>query len=276
MKLFAVMMIANESDIIEYTIRHLFSQGIDGIIVCDHMSTDATPDILRAIQQDDPRLWVVNHTEPAFYQGKILTSLANIAYAAGAEWVFGCDADELWYPFDQTKTVRQILEETDVQCVGAPMWNHYCTSEDTGEHNPFWRIRYRHIDQNPLDKCAVRFKPGMVIDEGNHRILPATGPSMSGVSCGLGIRHFSARDETIFVRKSVLAGNRLNQTTLNPGIGAHVRQYAQTVADHGEEALRQHYQKWFTFDLKANPDAPLIYDPAPYTGGPISCTPSAL
>jgi hypothetical protein len=48
MRLFGVMMVRNEADIIEASVRHNLSV-LDGLVVIDHGSFDATADILVAL-----------------------------------------------------------------------------------------------------------------------------------------------------------------------------------------------------------------------------------
>jgi hypothetical protein len=279
-RIWGVTMVANEEDIIGYTLSHLFSQGVDGVVVCLHNCTDRTEEIVRdmALRRT---IEILLEPKSAFYQGRKLTELANYAHRLGAEWVIPFDADELWYPLDPKLSLygclgaaTPIMQKRERRVVAATMLNHFTTNADQAEPNPYKRLKFRHVNPNPLQKCCVLWSPTLAVDEGNHRILiesdystPSRVNPVDGEEIGIGIRHFSARSEDVWIRKSILAGNRLALTKLDPSIGAHVRQYAGTAAEYGEEALREHYRKWFVFDVSQKPyEGPMVYDPAPYTG----------
>ena len=52
MKLYAVTMMKDEEDVADLVLYHLASQGVDGIIVADNMSTDSTSDKLHEAKKN--------------------------------------------------------------------------------------------------------------------------------------------------------------------------------------------------------------------------------
>jgi len=96
--LWAVTMVRDELDIIEATLRHLESEGVEGIIVADNLSTDGTYEWLQDNAANfDCQLLVQQDPDPAYYQSRKMTALAHQAFELGAAWTLPFDADEIWY-----------------------------------------------------------------------------------------------------------------------------------------------------------------------------------
>jgi hypothetical protein len=87
-------MVRNESDIIEAFVRHNLAV-LDGLIVVDHGSSDATLPILKALCAERLPLVVKRSDSPGYLQAEITTTAAREAFgAARADAVFPLDADE--------------------------------------------------------------------------------------------------------------------------------------------------------------------------------------
>lgn len=94
MKLWGVAMIRNEADIVEAFVRHNLTI-LDGLVVVDHGSTDATMDILKALHSEGLRLTMLRNDAPGYLQAEITTTAARHAFArGGADAVIPLDADE--------------------------------------------------------------------------------------------------------------------------------------------------------------------------------------
>jgi hypothetical protein len=264
-KVWVVMLVKNEEDIIGYNLSHWLSQGIDGIIVSDNMSHDTTIEILNDIKKRAQiPVVIIEDFDPAHYQSRKTTAMMNqAANEWGANIIIPCDSDELFYSQVDGKTVSDVLRETPGQVFGVQMWNHFCTMLDAKHINPFKRMVWRTKERNALDKVAVRYNPAFVIDEGNHRVTFHSN-CVGGTGVKIGIRHFPYRSAEHFVRKAEQGGTALAAATeLSPTVGLHWRQYKQSLDEHGAEALKEHYRRWFTFD---NPLELMTRDPAPYQG----------
>ncbi|WP_022882129.1 glycosyltransferase family 2 protein [Gryllotalpicola ginsengisoli] len=162
----AVTMVKNEADIIGTTLDHLLSQGVDGIIVADNGSTDATPDIVAGFAATG-RVHLARDREFSYLQSQKMSLLADTARSAGADWIVPFDADELW--FAPGACLAEGLRATDSPKAGARM---YClfpgTDSQLGDGS--WRIdrlRYPYW----LDKVAFRSHPMASLKQGNHTVL---------------------------------------------------------------------------------------------------------
>lgn len=71
---------------------HHLAMGVERILVLDNGSTDATPTILRRLEQKVP-ITVIRDDGP-FHQPELMTGLLREAGALGADWVLPFDDDE--------------------------------------------------------------------------------------------------------------------------------------------------------------------------------------
>ena len=263
MKVWAITTIANEESIIGYTLSHLFSQGIDGVIVGLHNSTDMTEHIVMEMKDRGRNITIIRLDFAAFYQSRMVTELANLAHSYGADWVLPFDADELFYSEDKSLSLTDAIRRTLHSVIGVPLINHYATDRDVVSPNPFIAHPWRHVDLNPLAKMIVRFDPSMTIDNGNHRILRGEDP-MRAEAEAISVRHFTAIDADRWVVKTIANATALEAGADIPeGVGAHVRLYKKHADVAGRDALKAFYYQHFFFPL---PNNKMVYDPAPYTG----------
>jgi hypothetical protein len=94
MKLIGVTMVRNEADIIEAFVRHNLTV-LDGLVVVDHGSADATMGILDALCRERIPLVVLKNEAVGYLQPAIMTQVVRHAFAtAHADFVFPLDADE--------------------------------------------------------------------------------------------------------------------------------------------------------------------------------------
>lgn len=99
---------------IEQSVRSALSQTVSEIevIAVDDMSGDETVDVLRAIEKEDPRLKVIELTEP----GDAASTRNRGVRAAKADWVAFLDSDDHWEP-DKLKKELAIADETGASFV---------------------------------------------------------------------------------------------------------------------------------------------------------------
>lgn len=257
----AIMLVKDEADIIETTVRHL-AWHVDEILVLDNMSSDGTTDILHWLGSELP-LFVIPDNERGHYQGRKTSWLAKLALDRRHRWVVPCDADEFWFTSDG-RPLRDWLDGIgrEHQFVKASILNHVCTAlDDPDEPNPVRRIGWRQ--RTPLDirwgKVACRTRPDLEIHDGNHS---ASTHGVGTTGNGLEIRHFPYRSEKHFVDKAVkgLAAFRA-APDLDEGTGAHWRTYGRVIEEEGEEAGRAWFRDAF-FSEDPEGDDSLVYDPA--------------
>lgn len=261
MSVWAVLMVKDEADVIAGTLAHLASEGVDGFVVADNLSTDGTAGLISdfAAGFDGPVV-VLDDPDPAYRQSEKMTALAQLAHDKGAEWVVPVDADEVWTaPDPLAETLRS--QPAAVEAVGAAIWNHFPTAVDLDDPDPFRAIVWRQASRAPLDKVAVRWAPGTVIDQGNHT-ASRDGCRVPADGAGVNIRHFPYRSWEQFRRKVVNGAAAYRATDLPESMGAHWRQYGEILERHGDDALREVFETWFWFLSPL--DAGMVRDPAPY------------
>jgi hypothetical protein len=119
MQLWAVGMVRNEADVVRINVLHHLAQGIDRILLLDNDSSDGTPDVLADLAREHPVEW--RSSPGAYRQDRLVTELAHIARAKGADWVIPIDADEFWWA--PSGTVRDVLARTDIGSLEASVVN---------------------------------------------------------------------------------------------------------------------------------------------------------
>lgn len=192
MQIWGIAVVRDEADIIELTVRHMCGQGLDRLLVADNLSRDATRSILDRLSQELP-VTVVDDRDPAHRQSEKMTTLANQAAAAGAEWIVPFDADELWR--GSTGTVRAAIEATSATALVAAMFDHAPTP--TARRGSIAdRMPHGHIIG--WTKIAFRWQPGAVIGMGNHEVEGVATEPVSGI---LVVDHYPYRSFAQFRRK---------------------------------------------------------------------------
>lgn len=205
--IWGVAMIKNEADIIEQTVKHLFEQGIDHILIVDNGSTDGTQEILSRLAQDYP-LSLGQDNEPAYYQSEKMTWLADRAKEQGATWIVPFDADEFW--FGTNKSLANILARTKNPILETPIYNQFPQPDGT------WTV-----DPVPHREAKICFKPNrpFVLAMGNHSLI---GPGKID-NTQTAILHRPWRSFEQFERKIRQGATSLDLTNLPESLGYHWR-----------------------------------------------------
>lgn len=258
-----ITMVKDEGDIIEGTLRHMLGE-VDVVYLLENGSSDNTEAVLDKLLLEGAPLVVIEDTDPAYYQSRKMTWLAETAVAErGATWVVPFDADEIWWhPAGRVADVLSLVERDHPTCnvAFAELRNHFRTALDVEDPDPFRSMVWRQRDAAPLGKVAVKWEPGAVIEQGNHgAYLPSGRVDLTVLNVG----HFPYRSAEQFVRKAVNGAAAYRAADdLPEDMGAHWRAYGQLHDAHGPEALegvfREHF--WHLSPL----DAGLVNAPAPY------------
>lgn len=202
----AVTMVKDEADIIEQTVRHLFTQGVNGVLVSDNGSTDDTLAVLQRLA-GELNVHIARDLEPAYYQASKMSVLADWARRAGAEWIVPFDADEFWFAEETTLADWLIGQPADV--VSATMHNQF-PDEQGG-----WRVdRTPHL----YPKVAFRAHRLAWLGMGNHSV---TRPGRR--TGGLHVLHVPWRSYEQFARKTRNGQAALAASSLPDGAGSHWR-----------------------------------------------------
>lgn len=240
-------MVRNEADILPTIVRHLLAEGLDHLIIADNNSTDRTREWLGDYAADGAPLTVVDDTEVAYFQGRKMTSLAHQAGDMGADWIVPFDADELWYsPFGPLAGVLEGAREPIQWSEGLYHVPH--PEDDPNESDPVRRMRHRRAGRNcPQSKVAFRYRPDVVVHQGNH------GVERDGDRCAglVAFREFQYRSFEHFVRKVRHGKVAYDATDLPADCGIHWRRLGAL----SDEELES---EWLAYLA-----TPTEYDPAP-------------
>jgi glycosyltransferase involved in cell wall biosynthesis len=256
------MLVKDEADIIETTIRHLLWH-VDEVLVADNMSSDDTRDILRRLTADPHcRVTWQPDDEIGYYQDRKTTGLAMEALARGHRWVLPCDADEIWQHNDPTVRIKDYLGGVgpDVDIFRARVYNHLVTtSDDTYQTNVVRRIRWRQRKPG-MFKVICRLRPDLFIEMGNHgaringRTLTIDGP--------FNVRHFAWRSPQQFLTKIKNGRAAYAATSLPATYGVGWRAYDGSTDEQIVASFRN------AFEIEhPHGDSTLIEDPAPLHDG---------
>lgn len=274
MTVVAVMMVRDEEDIVGTTVRHLL-EHVDAVVVADNLSTDSTPEILDdLVIEVGHRLLVKPDPDPAYRQSAKMSALAEIAHRVyGAQWIVPVDADEIWYsPF--AHRMADVLADVPARwhVVPANLFDHVATGIDDADLvDPVRRLQWRRRAPAPLPKVACRWRPDLVVEQGNHgahydEFEPARFDPV------LVVRHFPYRSPEQFLRKvrNGAAAYRAAGDSAAPNHGTHWRQWGDILDQHGPEAVVEIFHRWYyrgnprqNVTIETERQDPLLHDPAP-------------
>lgn len=274
MTVVGVTMCKDEADVIEATLRHMLTQ-VDYVIVADNGSTDGTLEIIEKLQTEfntppnhpafDMRLGLLIDNDPAYYQSKKMTAIAQMQRQF-ADWVVPFDADEVWSCVDGHRIADVLMGlHDDTFVVHANLYDHICTGTDEGTH-PFERMVWRTQKPLELPKAALRLTPDLVIRAGNHggdydETRPTHGAYLSKQM--LRVDHFPYRSPEQFVRKVRNGYNAYKATDLDENTGTHWRNYGRILEEKGAQILvGDVFYRWFyEIDPEKPFTRPIVFDP---------------
>jgi hypothetical protein len=282
MRVIGVCYFRNESDILEAFIRHTLAY-CQTLLLLDHGSSDASPEIVHLLQREGLPLHLVSdptlgHIEVE--QGNRLCQLA--AHEFSADWILSLDADE----FIQGAGDSSFLPEDQVEpaCLKIPMRSYYPLPEDSRSLlNPVERVTHRLASEvwkgdNPCEykvivPGALARKPGARLTQGKHQFFLDGMEAPFHVLNGVTLAHFSLRSPSQYATK--LVARQLQKYR-------HIAKHGDEVGFYDEpyEVLRRSYtefsEKFHDFRVAYTPEAitdGLVRDPLVYRGAPLLYTP---
>lgn len=261
-RVWVVAMMRDEADVAVPWLHHHLGEAVDGIIVADNLSTDGTGDLLRDEARGAPvPVHVVEDLEPGYYQSRKMTALAAKAAELGATWIVPVDADELWVA--RTHHLGHVLRDLspEVSVASCELLNHYCTGlDDLADVNPFTRLRWRHEQQNPMPKVAFRWRPDVVVGQGNHSV---SWPGPQVVLTGeLVAHHFAVRSAAHLVGKTRNGAAAYRATDLPGDQGAHWRGWGDILDSRGPEGIEELFEAHYFYPDPAAQG--MVEEPAPW------------
>lgn len=202
---------------IEVSIRHQLSQGVDEILIADNRSDDGTLELLRALSTSLP-IHIATDQLVAYHQAEKMTQLARAVDRLGASFVIPFDADEFW--FAESGTVVDFLRANRADVVRARIHNIFPLADllDGIDQTTQFRI---DLSAHKLGKVAFRSSAGTVLHMGNH------GVHRSGRrSDGLVVAHLPWRSYEQLRRKTTIGGAALDAAGVPAEVGSHWRSMA--------------------------------------------------
>src|SRR5947209_2080846 len=171
MRLVMTLLVRDEQEILAANLDYHLRQGVDFVLVSDHGSTDATPEILGEYVAGGAAR-VLRVEGEALDQGGWVTRMARLAAVEhGADWVINNDTDEFWWPLAGTlKDMLELVPSRYGQLV-CPRHNFVPRPGD----GPFSsrmvirEARSQNLVGGELEpNVAHRALPDLVVEHGNH------------------------------------------------------------------------------------------------------------
>ena len=221
MKLWGVSMVRNEADIVEAFVRHNLTV-LDGMIVVDHGSSDATLAILTALRAERLPLVVKRIDAPGYLQAEVVTTAAREAFAAArADAVFPLDADE-FLRVPSRPALELALRTIPPGRYGRIEWPTYVVPLGDARSDVVARLRAarrtngkqkyeREFQCKAVLTASFARDPAAIVAMGNHGVIlgrdPATAPRMAHVDLPesvIEVCHLPLRNATQFVIKTTV------------------------------------------------------------------------
>ena len=181
MRIVGVAMVRNEADIIELFVRHNLA-FLDGLVVVDHGSADATLDILRALAKERLPLSLLANDDARFVQAEVVTDVVRRLFAQdSADVVLPLDADE-FVKTPSRAELERVLAAIPANAQGQLHWQNYVP--DFAHRHADLRAaiataRRASTELHGLFKVAVTrafaTMPEAVLTQGLHRVVPRPG-----------------------------------------------------------------------------------------------------
>jgi len=258
MKLVMTLLVRDEADIIASNIEFHLNQGVDFIIAMDNLSTDTTPQILRAYERRG-LLCYLHQPEDNYAQNRWVTDMARMACTEfAADWVINNDADEFWWP--EQGDLKQILGAMPPSCaaVAVERTNFMPRPLSPGEFFADMMTVRERRSVNALGaplpgKVCHRAYPDIVVTQGNHGVH-RRGHAIATLPAAITILHFPVRSYRQFANKIAKGGAAYTRNTELPiGTGSTWRHlykiwqkgkfeayYQRLIADADQKIAKKH------------------------------------
>ena len=211
----AITMVKNEADIIESFARHILCLA-DVLLVADHLSTDATPEILTALQKEGLALRWERYCQSGYHQAEVMTGLLWKAIREEqADIILALDADEFPVAEQGGTWLREYLQGLDREQVYQLPWVCYSLSRPESDQDQFLLSRpmLRRSEVEPLGKVllgagAVQVRQ-LSLSQGNHvaktpeQMGTVFGVSAMPVAQGVHLAHFPKRSQAQQISKTL-------------------------------------------------------------------------
>ncbi len=246
-RLIMTLLVKDEEDILEDNLRFHHQMGVDGFIITDNNSTDATP---RIIEKYKAMGWILECIEEhgTDYSQKEwvdrMVMLAKKKYKA--DWIINADADEFWH--SPTGHLKDAVRHTSANVLLCKMTDVYPTEGKSFRESEVMIKPGVSREQYDLSPYAI-FSTGkhnakvmhraagyLSISMGNHKVKMFPYRKAQSDIC---IYHYNIRGREHFLRKMINGGKQLEQRKSKHG-GRHWRYF---YALHKEGKLEAEYER---------------------------------
>ncbi len=245
MTIITVTMVKNEEAMIESSVRYWMTFS-DVIILFDHFSTDGTPDILRALREENPGRIVLFHpdfsVDASYMQAEITNKMIETAFLQyHADFVIPLDADEFPILSGQThQTLREFIMSLDQNRVYYTFWLLFGLPEnDVIDPSVLAPLSFHEKRRDPLRRFPKYLIPRGVYSEdpvfvtiGNHSVYRPSGnnPARVDLSRYMLYAHYMFRSISHYKVKCAV-GWIVNyvKDTHRPGEAEHYRRAVEQI-----------------------------------------------
>jgi hypothetical protein len=225
MRVVAFSRARNEADIIEAFVRHNLAYA-DAMIMLDHGSTDATPQILRQLVEEGLPLHLVH--DPALGHRQVVQANQLMHRAVeefDADWVLCLDSDE-FIDAPSVEAFHSVLRSAR-GAIRLTLRNYYVHPSDRPEEvNPVRRMTHYLVAAQPGDPvsefkimvpAAVVRTPGALLNQGNHEVLVEGHAVEAAIVPGIFLAHYSLRSAPQYAAKLAIAQFQRRRAISNAG-----------------------------------------------------------
>jgi hypothetical protein len=238
-KLIMTLLVKNEDDIVDETIKFHLNSGVDFIIATNNNSTDNTRNILLKYQERGV-LELIDETAENFDQVKWVDRMIKLAINKyKADWIINVDADEFWY--SRFGNLKLAMPEPNhfnavyINCL------HICSNKNDSDKFAVPLNVKGHYQNNW--KCFHTAKGYKLIAGGNHDIKMKFGYKKYFATLDVFVFHFWVRSYEQYEKK-VLNTFEAIEKGVRDGVhsldfGSHIRNHYKL---YQEGKLRDTYR----------------------------------
>jgi hypothetical protein len=261
-------MVKDEEDIILFNLVWHYMLGLRKFFLLDNGSTDQTPALIKAFEQQfpDATVYVLHDPMVAYVQGRKMSAAAAFVHQLWPEvqWIFLVDADEFICAEQPLHSLLAGSEEVDALVL--PKSVYYLTPGESAEETDLFyrRMPHRKPASHVSNKVVARAGNPFAIGPGNHRLMDEPGVSPMAryrSPAGLTMREFPVRSIAQFINKVVNGGRAVEALTAAGGspIGSHWAGLYQLYLKQGPDGLRRN----FSVQMSNNAVEAVLADPLP-------------
>lgn len=225
-RLIMTLLVKNEDDIVDETIKFHLNSGVDFIIATNNNSTDKTRDILLKYQQRGV-LELIDEAGENFDQVKWVDRMIRIAIDKyKADWIINVDADEFWYSrYGNLKLAMPEPKDFNAVYINCLHIAHSNENND-GEFKVPFNVKGNYMCNW---KCFHTAKGYELIAGGNHDVKMKFGYKKYFATLDVFVFHFWVRSYEQYERKVIKTFEAIEKGVKDGvhsmGFGSHIREH---------------------------------------------------